>query len=148
MATIPRPAPLPAPPSVTGTRGGPSTRVSSSGGSSVENIPGGAGVSFDSAAFGYSEDAQPSFDHGPGSGRDRGAKFPGIVDAPTQAFAAMLESADIYRNDGDKAHGEGETAGAVPYVGLASKAIEIYETNARVTAGQTTILGTSISVVL
>lgn len=136
---------MPSTANVAGTRSGPSTRVSSSGGSSVENIPGGAGVSFDGAAFGYSEDAQPSFDHGAGGG-NRSSKFPGIVDAPTQAFAALLETADIYKDDGD--HAQGGNLGPIPYVGLTSKAIEIYENNARVTAGQTTIRGTSFSVVL
>ncbi len=144
MATIPRPLPLPAPANVAGSRSGPSTRVSSVGGATVEDLPGSAGVSFDSAAFGFREDAGPAFDGGRGEGRQQ--QHPGFVDAPTQAFAAMLEGAEIPKTqDGQSGPGSGE---AVPYVGLASKAIEIYETNARVLSGETAIRGTSFSVVL
>ena len=144
MATIPRPVALPAQTNVTGTRGGQPTRVSSGGGASVEDLPGSAGVSFDSAAFGFREDTQPFYDREPGG--ERRAPFPGIVDAPTQAFAAMLENAEISGGDDDP--GKPGSGGAVPYVGLASKAIEIYETNAKIVSGETTILGTSVSVVL
>jgi len=58
----------------------------------------------------------------------------------------MLENSEISGSDDDQ--GKPGSGGTVPYVGLASKAIEIYETNARIVSGETTILGTSVSVVL
>jgi hypothetical protein len=114
------------------------------GGSSVEDLPGSIGVSFDSAAFNFHENTKPFFDREPGA--ERRPQFPGIVDAPTQAFAAMLEGSDVSGDDDDQ--GKPGAEAPVPYVGLASRAIEIYETNARIASGETTILGTSVSLVL
>ena len=143
MATIPRPVPLPATTNIAGTRGGPATRVSSVGGATVEDLPGSAGVSFDSSAFGFREDAGPAFDRGNGESRQQ--QLPGFVDAPTQAFAAMLEGAVFPKTeDGESQPGSGRS---IP-IGLAAKAIAIYEANARVLSGETAIRGTSFSVVL
>ena len=144
MATIPRPAPLPAPTNIPGTRSGPSTRVSSLGGATVEDLPGSAGVSFDSAAFGFREDADATFGRNHGEGGQQ--QHPGFIDAPTQAFAAMLEGAEIPKTQDNQS--ETGSDGSVPFVGLTAKAIEIYETNAKVLSGDIALRGTSFSVVL
>jgi hypothetical protein len=144
MATIPRSAALPAPTTVASARSGPSTRVSTVGGSSVEDVNNSSGVSFNSAAFGFREDTNTAFDGGQGEGRQQ--QYPGFVDAPTQAFAAMVQGGDFPRTDDDQS--QPVPPGSVPYVGLTAKAIEIYETNARVLSGETAIRGTSFSVVL
>ncbi len=144
MAIIPRTVPLPAPANVANSRLGPSTRVVSSS-PSVEELPSGAGVSFDGAAFGYSQEPS-SFDRG--GGRDREQNFshhPGRFNAPTQAFASLLESG------GGTAGGEPGAAGdsnVVRFPGLVSKAIEAYESNAKIISGEINILGTSVSLVL
>jgi hypothetical protein len=143
MATIPRQAPLLAPANISGTISGPSTRVSSVGGSTVEDLQNSAGVSFDSSAFGFHEDANATFDCGHGEGRQQ--SHPGFIYAPTQAFASILQGAEFPKSDDDQSQ-PGSVRSIPP--GLAAKAIEIYETNARVLSGETAIRGTSFSVVL
>ena len=67
-----------------------------------------------------------------------------MVNAPTQAFAAMLEA-------GESATGgssDGRDVNAPQFSTLISKAIEIYENNARVVSGENYVLGTSVSLVL
>ena len=91
MAVIPRAGPLPAPANATNTRLGPPTRVVSSSSPSVEELPGGEGVNFDSAAFGHFEEPS-SFDRGHGGRNQNFNHHPGSLNAPTQAFAAMLET--------------------------------------------------------
>jgi len=147
MATIPRTGPLPAPANIASTRGGPSTRVSSVGGSSVEDLHGSSGVSFDSAAFGFRGGTDANFDRGPGTGNGDGnqPQHSGYVDAPSQAFAAMVEGAEFPKTDDEQSRPG--FVGSVP-AGLAAKAIEIYETNARILSGEAAIRGTSFSVVL
>ena len=58
-------------------------------------------------------------------------------------FAAILES-------GDQLFGSGGTGNirSTRFGGLVSKAIEIYENNAKVVTGTSNILGTSVSLVL
>ncbi|MBC8338761.1 MAG: hypothetical protein H8E39_08735 [Alphaproteobacteria bacterium] len=58
----------------------------------------------------------------------------------------MLETTDISQGNDDRS--EGSAPGTVPYVGIAAKAIQIYETNARIAGGEPRYLGTSVSVVL
>ncbi len=145
MATIPRIGPLPAPANIASTRGGPSTRVSSVGGSSVEDLHGSSGVSFDSAAFGFRGGTDANFEQGSGNSNGNQPQNPGYVDAPSQAFAAMLEGAEFPKTEDEQSRPG--FAGSVP-AGLAAKAIEIYETNARILSGEAAIRGTSFSVVL
>ena len=67
-----------------------------------------------------------------------------MVNAPTQAFAEMLEAGET-ATDGSS---DGRDINAPRFSTLISKAIEIYENNARVGSGENYVLGTSVSLVL
>lgn len=141
MATVPKVAVAPAPASVT-ARMGPPTRVASLQ-AGVDELQSTTGVSFDGAApYGFREEDRSSFERGSDRGSHYHHHHSGLVNAPTQAFAAMLESAETV---------SAGTAGDVSssrFSGLVSKAIQIYETNASVIAGTNNVLGTSVSLVL
>ncbi len=141
MATVPKTSPPLNLANVTKTRLGPPTRVVSQGQSSVEELQSSTNVSFDSAAYGFREEEQSSFDHQRGNRQPH--HQPGVVNAPTQAFAAMLEGGET-ASGGD----DGRDVNAPRFSTLISKAIEIYETNARVVSGENYVLGTSVSLVL
>ena len=142
MATVPKTSPPLNLASVTKTRQGPPTRVVSQGQSSVEELQSGTSVSFDSAAYGFRQEAPPSFDHQPGNRQPH--HQPGVVNAPTQAFAAMLEGPET----ATAGNSDGKDVNTPQFSGLISKVIEIYETNARVVSGENYVLGTSVSLVL
>lgn len=145
MAMIPRTGPLPAPANVANSRLGPSTRVHSSSSSSVEELPSGAGVTFDGGTFGYYGEPS-SFDRGGGGDRQQSfSRHPGRFNASTQAFTSLLESGGGAEVGGP---GGGGDSGSVRVSGLLSKAIKIYETNAKIVSGEINILGTSVSLVL
>ncbi len=139
MATVPKTSPPLNLASVAKTRLGPPTRVVSQGQSSVEELQSSANVSFDSTAYGFLEEDRSSFDHQRGNRQPH--HQPGVVNAPTQAFAAMLEG-------GETASGGGGDDKDPRFSTLTSKAIKIYETNARVVSGENYVLGTSVSLVL
>ena len=141
MATVPKTSPPLNLANVTKTRLGPPTRVVSQGQSSVEELQSSTNVSFDSAAYGFREEEQSSFDHQRGNRQPH--HQPGVVNAPTQAFAAMLEGGET-ASGGD----DGRDVNAPLFSTLISKAIDIYETNARVVSGENYVLGTSVSLVL
>ena len=141
MATVPKTSPPLNLANVTKTRLGPPTRVVSQGQSSVEELQSSTNVSFDSAAYGFREEEQSSFDHQRGNRQPN--HQPGVVNAPTQAFAAMLEGGETASGDSG-----GRDVNAPRFSTLISKAIEIYETNARVVSGENYVLGTSVSLVL
>lgn len=146
MAMIPRAGALPAPANVSNSRLGPPTRVISSTSPSVEELPGGEGVAFDSAAFGHFEESS-SFDRGGDRGRNQNFNHhPGGLNAPTQAFAAMLESSGSEAGTDNPDGTRNEVTPPSP--GLVSMAINTYETNARIVSGEINILGTSVSLVL
>ena len=140
MAMVPKAAAAFAPASVMPTRAGPPTRVASSS-PSVEQLFAGAGPSFNPASFGYTAEGRPSFDRD--TQRRSRQNTPGVFTAPSQTFAAILES-------GDQLFGSGGTGNirSTRFGGLVSKAIEIYENNAKVVTGTSNILGTSVSLVL
>jgi hypothetical protein len=140
MAAVPRTDFIAPPTSVTAARSGPPTRVASVG-QNVDQLYAGAGVAFDAAAFGYAEEGRASFDRGDGRSRQH---TPGLINAPSQTFAAILEASDqFFRGGGDDAN-----IRARKFTGLVSKAIEIYENNAKVINGTNVIRGTSFSAVL
>ncbi|MFQ5765826.1 MAG: hypothetical protein ACE5GT_12945 [Rhodospirillales bacterium] len=121
---------------------GPPTRVASLLGG-VDELQSSTGVSFGSAAaFGFREEARPSFERGSGRGTYYHHPHAGLVNAPTQDFAAMLESAETVT-----AGAPGDVS-STRFSGLVSEAIKIYETNASVIAGTNNVLGTSVSMVL
>jgi len=116
---------------------------SSSSGSSVEELPGGEGVAFDSPSFGHFEESS-SFDRrGNGGGNQNFNQQPGGLNAPTQAFAAMLEAGGPSGKANDAG---GDDVAFSP--GMVSKVISTYESNARTISGEINILGTSVSLVL
>ena len=139
MATVPKAAPAPAPTSVSTTRSGPPSRVASLG-SSVEELQGSNNVAFNSGAFGFREEGRSSFDQG--GGRQGSPHQTGIVNAPTQSFAALLEGG------GQDSQGHGVDVKSPQFAGIVSRAISIYEANANILAGTNNVLGTSISIVL
>ena len=147
MAIIPRAGAMPAPANVSNTRLGPPTRVisPSSSSSSVEELPGGEGVAFDSAAFSHYDESS-SFDRGGNRGQNQNFnQHPGSLNAPTQAFAAMLEAGGPSGTDNSDGTRNEDTP---PSPGLVSMVINTYENNAKVVSGEMNILGTSVSMVL
>lgn len=144
MVLIPKTAPAQAPANAANTRLGPPSRVVSYAGNSVEELPGGAGVSFESAAFGFRQDAPSSFDRNGGHEQQPPRHHSGRINAPSQTFAAMLEFPETASGNKNAA-GKGPKA---PFPGVVARAIAIYETNAKIVSGESNILGTSVSLVL
>lgn len=142
MVTVPKIPPPLNPANVSKARLGPPTRVVSQGQTSVEELQSGANVSFDSGAYGFREEARSSFDDQRGNRQPH--HQPGVVNAPTQAFAAMLENSEPATGG----NSDSRDVNSPRFSGLISKVIEIYETNARVVAGENYVLGTSVSLVL
>lgn len=141
MVVVPKTAPLPVPPSTSTLRTGPSTRVASIN-AGVEETQGSAGVSFDGSMFGFREEDRSSFDRGDGHHPQR--HHGGLVNAPTEIFAAMIESGEPISSGGDSA----VEVKARKFGVLVSKAIEVYENTARVISGNNPVLGTSVSIEL
>lgn len=138
---------MPVPANVANSRMSPPTRVvtSSASSSSVDELPSGANVAFDSAEFGYYEEPS-SFDRrGEGDRQQNFSHQPGNLNAPSQAFVSMLESSG--GTDTGNSSGVGETGAAI-LPGMRSKVIEAYETNAKIIGGEINILGTSVSLEL
>ncbi len=145
MVLIPRTAPAPAPSNATNVRLGPPSRVGSYAGNSVEELAGGTSVSFESAAFGFRQDAPASFDRNGGHEQHTSGHHSGRLNAPSQTFAAMLETPEGAGGVNKNAAGDGP---ATPFPGVVARAIEIYETNAKIVSGEGNTLGTSVSLVL
>ena len=141
MATVPRAVPIAPPPNVSTNRNVGISRVASVH-SGVDELQTNSGVSFDTGDFRFREDDHSSFERG--NNRSSRQHQTGLFTAPTQAFAAMIERGGSDRPD-DNAPGDVK---APKFVGVVSKAISIYETNARVISGESNILGTSVSLVL
>ena len=141
MATVPKAVPVAAQPNVPVSRFGSSSRASSTS-NNVDELQTSSGVSFDSAEFRFREDDRAFLDHG-GNRHSRHSRT-GLFTAPTQAFAAMFGGGDSFNSSDDPA----SNVKSPRFAGLVSKAIAIYENNARVIAGDINVLETSISVVL
>ena len=141
MATVPRAVPVAPLPNVSANRTVGATRVASSAGG-VDELQTSFGVSFDTAEFRFHDDDHAFFERG--NNRSSRQHQTGLFTAPTQAFAALFENGGSNRQD-DNAPGDIKTP---RFAGLVSKAIAIYETNARIISGENNILGTSISMVL
>lgn len=140
MATVPKVAPAPTPASASTPRSGPPSRVASLG-SSIDELQGSNSVAFNSGAFVFREEGRSSFDRG--GDRRQGNHHPiGVVNAPTQAFAALLEG-----RSQDSQGGAGNVK-SPQFAGVVARAISIYEANANILAGTNNVLGTSISIVL
>ncbi len=144
MVLIPRTAPAPVPANTGNARLGPSSRVVSYAGNSVEELPEGTSVSFESAAFGFRQDAPAAFDRNGGHEQPSARHHSGSINAPSQTFATLLEAPETAGGSRNAA-GDGPAA---PLPGVVARAIEIYETNAKIVGGESNILGTSVSLLL
>ncbi len=140
MAVVPKTVPIATQPSVSANRSGASSRVASYE-RGVDELHGSTGVNFDGAAFRFHEEDHSLFDRSGNRSRQRQT---GLFTTPTQAFAAMFDSGGVGRSD-DKSSSTVKTA---RFGGLVSKAISIYEDNAKIVAGEANVLGTSVSLVL
>lgn len=140
MATVPKAAAALAPTSAVTARSGPPTRVASYG-PSVEQLYASAGPSFNPAASGFPEEGRPAL--GRDTNRRSRQPTPGVFSAPTQTFAAILESGDQFFSGGEPG-----AVRSARFSGLVSKAIEIYEKNAKIVTGTNNVLGTSVSLTL
>lgn len=141
MATVPRAVPIVPPPNVSTNRNVVTSRVASVPGG-VDELQTSSGVSFETAEFRFREDDHSFFDRR--NNRSSRQQQTGLFTAPTQAFTALFENSGSARKD-DNAPGDVKTP---RFAGLVSKAIAIYETNARVLSGESNILGTSVSLIL
>ena len=105
----------------------------------VEGISPRAGVSFDDAAFGDDDHAPPGEEDKAG-----GPDAPLVFTTTTQAFAAMFDVSASAKNPGGPAKGAQSHASA----GLRSRAIETYESNAKVVSGAGPARGGSFKLIL
>jgi hypothetical protein len=124
---------------VTPARAGPPSRVASTS-QNIDQPQASANVAFDASAFGFAEEGRGAFDRGGDRSRQH---TPGLISAPSQTFASILESGDQFFSGGD----DGKIR-SPKFAGLVAKAIQIYETNAKVISGTNNVLGTSFSAVL
>jgi len=120
----------------------PGARVASFGSSPVEELNPKLGTAFDDAFYLLQ-------DYGRGrlpQGREQQSHHQavGMLRATSQAFAAFLE----FETGGSKVTGDGADGGSRGSPGLVSRAINAYETNARVISGGEPELGTSLSLTL
>ncbi len=116
---------------VPGARG-----VTSTDRPAVEGISPQAGVSFDDAAFGDDEQGPP------GEEDKAGPDEPLLFTTTTQAFAALFEvsaAAGSPRRQGSRSHAS---------AGLRFRAIDTYESNARVVGGAAPARGGALRMIL
>ena len=144
MVIIPKNSVLANPANLSGPKGLPNTRISSIAESSVELMDSSVGVSFDSTPFGFSDNTDASI----GSGNNdeyQSSQREKKVDSP-KGFKSMLQGMDIPRalSENDNT----SPSFSVPYVGLITKAIAIYENNARSIYESPSLRGTKFSIVL
>lgn len=142
MAQAVKAAQLQVPSAVSGGRGSsPATRIASLGSAPVEELSPKLGTSFDDA-FHLRQD----FGRGRSSqNRDYSShQAVGMLRATSQAFAAFIE----FEAGSDKVTGDGADGGSRGSAGLVSRAINAYETNARVVSGGEPELGTSLNLTL
>jgi hypothetical protein len=109
----------------------------------VEEISPKTGASFDDAAFLFQEFARGGV---PGRRQGQGPAIPtpGMIRATSQAFAAFLE----FEGSAQSSAGLTEAAGKAASPTVVSRAINVYETNARVIGGGMVRLGSSLSMTL
>lgn len=105
----------------------------------IEELSPKLGASLDDARFLF-----PEYERGGTRQRSQGGSYtPGILRSTSQAFAAFLE----FERGG--AGTDSAIVGGTPaFAGLVSRAINIYETNARVVSGSIVPLGQSLSITL
>ena len=144
MAQVPKVAAAPTAPSAISTRGA-TTRVSlPSGQGALEELSPTAATSFDAAPFEFHEERHATSDSGSRDQRRPQPRFPGVIEAPSQAFAQLLEyEAPIKASAGDISAPRERV-----FLGLVAKAVRIYESNAEVIHGTKQVPGTEVSLTL
>ena len=140
MVTVPKTAAVPVTTNVSTTRAGPATRVASAY-NGLDELQQNANVSFGAPSYGFNEDDHSTFQRG--EDRNTGRQHPGLVAAPTQAFAALVEG-----NEDSSGAGSSSADKETKFAGLISKAIAVYEKNARVLSGDNFVLGRTLSLEL
>jgi len=143
MAQVPKVSAVLPVTTASATRGAPSVRVASVSAATVEEPHFSTAIQLDTAPFNFDEDRSRTDDRDPQQPQYHERRHLGLIEAPSQAFAALRE----YDNGtGRSAHGrEGESR---VFPGLVAKAINTYETNERVIHGNNPVLGTEVSVTL
>jgi len=145
MAQVPKLTAAPAAQSAAAPRPTPGSRVASVASSTVDEANPVTGAQLDTALFGF-ENSQPELsnrDDGQRQAHDRRQHL-GILNAPSQAFAELLE----YDAPTTAAAGGGSSNRERSFAGLVSKAIATYETTAKVIHGDGPVIGTEVSVTL
>jgi len=139
MAQVPKLTAAPTAPGWQATRSASPARVATAGHSPLEEASATEPSHRDAAPFGFQESRQELTSQG-----QQRRQHSGILNAPSQAFAALLEyEAPVTTSTGNP--------GAVrerAFAGVVAKAIEAYETNARVIHGENPMTGTQISLTL
>lgn len=116
---------------------GASPTVASISQPTVESPNGGVGLAFDTTTFGFREDPRGFASND--NDRRQAPWSGGTLLAPSQTFAAILEA-------GDGAAGNAARTNTTRHFqGILSKAINTYETNAKIIHGQLEPRGTSVS---
>ena len=144
MAQVARTAPSPPASAVSGGRLAPSARsIANVDGAPIEELSPKIGAHLDDGAQLFQE-----FGHGGRGGAGKGRHVPqngsGSFDATSQAFAAFIEFEAGPENGGDNRI----NGGGSRFAGLLAKAINTYETNARVISGSLTPKGSALSLSL
>jgi len=144
MVTIPKNSVLANPANLSGPKGLPNTRLSSLADTTVELMDNSVGISFDSSAYSFSDNTDTNF----GNEKKDNYQFPfsDHKDKQTNNFKSMLQGIDIPRALSE--NDQSSPRFSVPYVGLISKAISIYENNARSNNDTSSICGTKFSITL
>ena len=106
----------------------------------IEAVSPQAGVSYDDSHFLFQDYSQGRRSQDRHRGPVRNPLTQG-VNATSQTFAAIFEL-----NQGTNSSGAGGGSGAAFAAGLLSKAINIYESNAKVIAGTEAVRGSTISI--
>ncbi len=106
--------------------------------SPVEEISPQVGANFNESAFNFSNEKQGLSGQ---RGRPGGNMF-GRFTAPSQTFVSLMEDSDSFSG----AAGGAPASRKRDFAGLVAKAVQIYETNAKIIQGTNNVLGTSLSI--
>ena len=143
MAQVPKLTTAPTAPSWHATRTTSPARVATAGHLPLEETSATEPSHRDAPPFSFQESQRELTYRGQNPDQQR-RQYTGILNAPSQAFAALLEyEAPVTTSAGNP--------GAIrerAFAGVVAKAIEAYETNARLIRGENPMTGTQISLTL
>jgi hypothetical protein len=143
MAQVVKTVPTAAPTPVSGVRQPAGARsVATVDAAPIEEVSPKAGVSYEETGFLFQDYGQGGHFQDRNRGPIRNPLTYG-VNATSQTFAAIFEVAQATRSGGT-----GGGLGAAFVAGLLSKAIDIYESNAKVIAGTEAVRGGTLSISL